>query len=128
MGHAQEIYLEGRLGREWAGCAVANTEGSVQEQPSESTGASQPHSLVIPWLQGRLTSLDWGKHSEWRGSLPPGPAAADPIGLCRQQGVCVWKLTVPAPGPAFPAAIVRVAAKTVFISEPILGTRFFLKV
>ena len=43
-------------------------------------------------------------------------------------GVSVWKNSTEAiPGSTFPAAVVRVVVKTVYLNVPILGTHFFKK-
>ena len=49
---------------------------------------------MIQWVQARLTTLVWGKYSEWRCSLPPCPNAANVIDVCKQLRVGVWKHTV----------------------------------
>lgn len=74
----------------------------------------------------RLTTLVWGKHSEWRCSLPSCPNAADAMDTGRQ----LWgerletHCTAAVPGPTFPAAIVRIVVETVFINSSILETQF----
>ena len=121
----QLSYQESPRILEW----VAYPFASGYSWPRNQTGFSCIAGRFFTNWATRESLVARGQYSEWRCSLSPCPEGENAINVCRQMGgECLEKHSTAAiPDSTFPAAIVRVVVKTVYLNVPILGTHFLKK-